>query len=678
MRNMKISAKLILIFLTIGITGSSILGFVAFRQSKKALMEKTFEQLVAIREIKKNQIEGYFRETIGDMRVYSNNTAVQMATERYIDAFQKKGLNSDLYRKWEELHGQRLQQFANELGYDDILIISANGDIVFSVKKQADLGQNVVTGPLSKTGVGKAFRDCRNEVCVVDYEFYEISGKPEAFVAGPIIDLNKQFIGLLVFAISSDEIGNIMHERSGMGKTGETYLVGSDKLMRSDSYLDPDTRSVKASFLGNIAENGVDTKASNDALAGKTGVGIIKDYRNVNVLSAYSPVFAGKNQWAFLAEIDEAEVLLPVRRLAVEILLVTLAIVISISLLGIFFARSISRPLVEGVEFAKKMSIGDLSASIQVRSNDEIGILAGALNDMGQKIREIVSSILTGANGIVAASQQITSASSQLSQSSSEQAASTEEASSSMEEMVSNIEQNTDNAQQTEKISQKAAKAISTGYRSVEDTVRAMKTITERISVIGEIAEKTDLLAINAAIEAARAGEHGKGFAVVAAEVRKLAERSQTAAREINEVSASSVRIADEAGKLLESIVPEVEKTASLVQEIAAASIEQNSGATQINNTIQQLTMITQQNAASSEELASSAEELNSQAENMKELASFFKIDGREKNQKNTANAKHNPGLKQFRTEKNETVAPDHKKDVQLKPDHSDLEFEKY
>jgi methyl-accepting chemotaxis protein len=223
------------------------------------------------------------------------------------------------------------------------------------------------------------------------------------------------------------------------------------------------------------------------------------------------------------------------------------------------------------------------------------------------------------------ATQALQSVAIQISEGSTEQASSTEEVSSSMEEMVSNITQNTENARQTEKIALQASKDIIEGNKAVTITVEAMKKIADKIGIIGQIAEKTDLLAINAAIEAARAGEQGKGFAVVAAEVRKLAENSQAAAREIDELSKSSVRIADESGKMLQKLVPDIQKTATLVQEIATASIEQDSGANQINNAITQLNAVTQRNSAASEEMSSSAEEMASQAEQLRETISVYK-----------------------------------------------------
>jgi methyl-accepting chemotaxis protein len=197
-----------------------------------------------------------------------------------------------------------------------------------------------------------------------------------------------------------------------------------------------------------------------------------------------------------------------------------------------------------------------------------------------------------------------------------------------MEQMAANIKQNSDNAQQTEKIAIKAAEDGRDGGKSVAETVSAMKEIAGKISIIEEIARQTNLLALNAAIEAARAGEHGKGFAVVASEVRKLAERSQTAAGEINKLSASSVQIAEKAGEMLTRMVPDIQRNADLVQEIAAASNEQSAGAGQINKAIQQLDQVIQQNAAASEEMASTSVELLTQAEQLQNTIAFFKFDG--------------------------------------------------
>ncbi len=296
-------------------------------------------------------------------------------------------------------------------------------------------------------------------------------------------------------------------------------------------------------------------------------------------------------------------------------------------LLAIYLTNLITSPIRKGVDFAKAIAEGDLNAKIDVEQKDEVGQLLDALSNMVEKLKEIITNVISGADNIAAASLEMSGTSQQMSQGANEQASSTEEVSSSMEEMSANIQQNTDNAQQTERIALKAAEGIKQGNDASQKSVGAMKEIAEKISIVNEIAFQTNILALNAAVEAARAGEHGKGFAVVAAEVRKLAERSAKAAGEIDKVSKEGLEISENAGKQLADIVPEIGKTASLVQEIAASSVEQSSGANQVNTAIGQLNQVTQQNAAASEEMATSSEELSSQAEQLKEIVSYFKVD---------------------------------------------------
>lgn len=313
-----------------------------------------------------------------------------------------------------------------------------------------------------------------------------------------------------------------------------------------------------------------------------------------------------------------------------------IAIVIAL-FFAVFITRSIVAGIAKGISFAGNIADGDLTVKVDdemTSRGDEIGQLARSLQKMAEQLRDIIGDILSGADNIAAASQEMSGTSQQMSQGASEQASSAEEVSSSMEEMVANIQQNTDNALQTEKIALQAASGIRKSTESAGTAVITMKEIAKKISIIGDIADQTNMLALNAAVEAARAGEHGKGFAVVAEEVRKLAERSLIAAEEIDMLSEKGVTVSEEASVQLAAIVPEIEKTARLVQEIAAASMEQNSGADQVNNAIQQLNQVIQQNAAASEEMASSSEELSGQAEQMKEVVSFFTIEDERRSRK--------------------------------------------
>jgi methyl-accepting chemotaxis protein len=339
--------------------------------------------------------------------------------------------------------------------------------------------------------------------------------------------------------------------------------------------------------------------------------------------------------------------------------------------LGITMSRRISRPITGLAKGLTEIATGDLTVRVAISSRDEIGELASVANDMAealearaqlatrigqgdlrQKVRltsekdvlgralqsmiknlsEIVGDVSASAANVATGSEQINSSSQDISTGASQQAASVEEVAASMEEATANIRTSSDNARETNKISTKAATDALEAGQSVQKTVGAMKDIAQKTSIIEEIARQTDLLALNAAIEAARAGEHGKGFAVVASEVRKLAERSQKAAGEISQLSSSSVEIAENAGKMLEKLVPDIRRTAELVKEIAVSSDEQGRGAEQINRAIQELDKVIQNNAASAEEMAASATELSSQGVALQQAIAFFKIDDQGRN----------------------------------------------
>ncbi|MBF0519099.1 MAG: MCP four helix bundle domain-containing protein [Nitrospirae bacterium] len=275
------------------------------------------------------------------------------------------------------------------------------------------------------------------------------------------------------------------------------------------------------------------------------------------------------------------------------------------------------------MSIAESIAAGDLTIRLE-SGKKETGIFL-AMKNMLEKLTSIVGEVNVSSDNVSSGSMELSSTAQVISQGATEQAASVEEVSSSMEEMASNIKQNADNSQQTERMAAKAAQDAQESGKAVDEAVTAMREIASKISIIEEIARQTNLLALNAAIEAARAGEHGKGFAVVASEVRKLAERSQKAAGEISTLSSTTVTVSEKAGVMLKQLVPDIQRTAELVQEISAASNEQNVGADQINKAITQLDQVIQQNASASEEMASTSEELTSQAQQLQDAISFFK-----------------------------------------------------
>ncbi len=296
------------------------------------------------------------------------------------------------------------------------------------------------------------------------------------------------------------------------------------------------------------------------------------------------------------------------------------------TILAIWITRGITRPLAKAVDAANRLASGDLTTRIEVTGKDETAQLLAAMQNMVQKLSEVVGEVNGGADSLASASEQVSATAQSLSLAASEQAASVEETSASLEQMTASVAQNTENAKVTDGMASKAAKEATEGGEAVRQTVAAMKQIAGKIGIIDDIAYQTNLLALNAAIEAARAGEHGKGFAVVAAEVRKLAERSQVAAQEIGQLAGGSVEMAEKAGKLLDEIVPSIRKTSDLVQEIAAASGEQSAGVGQLNIAMGQMNQVTQQNASSSEQLAATAEEMSGQAEQLQQAMSFFRL----------------------------------------------------
>jgi methyl-accepting chemotaxis protein len=485
------------------------------------------------------------------------------------------------------------EKYTELYGYYDLFLFNPDGYAFYTVARESDYQTNLVNGEYADSGLGKLVQKVlkTKKYEVADFAPYAPSNdEPAGFVAQPVIHGGEVEI-IVGLKLSLDTINGIMQQREGMGETGETYLVGSDKLMRSDSFRDPKGHSVEASFA-NPSTGSVDTYAVTAALSGKEGAKIITDYNGNPVLSAFTPLTIGDITWALISEIDESEAFAPVK--AMELLIAIISIVSVFAIIGValLITRSVTR---------------------------SIGVITTGMNE--------------GANQVASSSGQVSSSSQSLAEGASIQAASLEETSSSMEAMSSMTKKNVENANYADGLMKDANQVVIQANESMEHLIESMDEISRAsgetskiIKTIDEIAFQTNLLALNAAVEAARAGEAGAGFAVVADEVRNLAMRAASAAQDTALLLEGTVNKVNDGSKLVITtnetfgrVAKSTTKVGEIVSKISQASKEQSQGISQVNNAIAEMDRVVQQNAATAEESAAASEEMNAQAEQLRE-----------------------------------------------------------
>ncbi|GGM38798.1 chemotaxis protein [Paraliobacillus quinghaiensis] len=661
----KLSTKFIILLLSISILPILISSTIIAWQASSALETETKNKLETIRDLKKDQVEDYFEQKYKELSNMSFSADVREGFAELDNGYDNGIASMEYLTAMNELD-MYFTEYLNTFDFNDLFLIDKEGNVFYSVQREDDYDTNIIEGPFKDSNLAVAFNTSKDSqiMSISDYAFYEPTNGPTAFLSAPIYDTSQGFLGVIALQISDDSINKLMADRSGLGETGETYIVAEDRTMRSDSHFS------KEKTLG-IKE--VQTEAVNKAFADKTNVEILEDYKGARVYSAYAPLEIEGLNWSIITEIGFEEVQDPIRTLLVNTFIIIGLLVVVITIVSVAASRKLTQPILKLSKMSKQVAKGDLTQKVNIQSNDEIGELGTSFNQMIDEIKRLVSH-----SKLI--SEEVTQTATSLEAMSNQNSQSIEQVSTSIDEIASGAsDQAKDSADAvehgysleksvsdvkaySESMKVKSSEMLSSNQKGMdiltdlvskqqvsEQSIDAIKesieALSKRISeiynftnVITDIAEQTNLLSLNASIEAARVGEHGKGFAVVAQEVRKLSDESHKASNKVKQVISmiteetnKTINVSKNASINFEhqgNAVKETEKVFNELESLTSYTIDQidriheqvstlDEVKTIVMNSLNNIGAVTEETSASVEEVSASMEEQHASTEEM-------------------------------------------------------------